>query len=175
MSYGVKTTIIFKLDNYFLMTSMYTTSVVMFNSESSIGGLFSLVDTYIQLKETIRVPMKQYRKSLEKLIGRTFIIEAKVSCRSKKVIKPDKITYVLNTLCLEDIKCAIRKDDKLKVVAKVGHAWLSEDSSKIVTKRSIKPGQTIRLYCKVSEYTYANGMEQLGLIQDNSKPFKIME
>lgn len=118
--------------------------------------------------------MKHYRKDLEKLIGKTFIIEGTVSCRGKKVIKPGSVTYVLNTICLRNIRCAVRKDNKLKVVAKVDHAWLSEDSSKIVCKKNVKLGHVIRMYCKVTEYTYANGQEQLGLIQDNSKSYKIM-
>ncbi len=46
MRNGVNATTIFKLDNYFLMTSMNMT-IVIFNSIETIGGLFSLVDTYI--------------------------------------------------------------------------------------------------------------------------------
>lgn len=117
---------------------------------------------------------KRYRKDLENLLGYSFVIQGEVSCRGKKIIKPYDIEYKITTLCLQKIKCYIRKSNKLVCVAKVDHAWLSAETSKIVDKQSVKIGNTIRLYARVIEYSYANGETQLGLQQDNSKGFKIL-
>ena len=114
--------------------------------------------------------MKKYRKDLEKLIGKEFIIEGTVSARGFQVTKTKYNTvYKMRTMCLENIKCGLRENNKLKCVAKVDHAWLKEDISVIVRDKTIKKGDTVRLIAEVTEYNYTCGTEQLGLVQSTTR------
>lgn len=111
----------------------------------------------------------RYRKELEKLIDvKDIIVVAKVSKRSaKKHVSPYGNTYYVETMLLEDVKCCIRKGNKLYVQVKLDHIWLSADQSKVVNNFKIKPGHEVRFYADVIQYEYSNGTKQLGLVDNN--------
>jgi|SRR5699024_8753597 len=115
---------------------------------------------------------KEYRKDLERLKDKKFIVVADVAKRSTKLeTSIFGTTYKVSTMLLTNVKCCVRKDNKLKIAARVHHVWISAESNKIVNHFKIKAGHEVMFGAEVTEYTYKDGTKQLGLVQ-TSKSFK---
>lgn len=111
----------------------------------------------------------KYRKNLEKLIDvNDMIVIGKVVKRGSK-LHTSKYgnQYQVDTMLLEDIKCCIRKGNKLYIQAELDHIWLSGEQSKVVNNYKIKPGHEVRFFGNVIEYEYKNGTKQLGIVDSN--------
>lgn len=119
---------------------------------------------------------REYRQQLEGLRDKTFLVEALVGKRRLRKIDNQFGGFKLRTMCLNDVKCAIKSELSSKYVlkAKVDHTWVCESLSKIVRDKSIQEGHVIRFFARVEEYTYADGTKQLGLVQCNDKQYKII-
>lgn len=113
----------------------------------------------------------RFRKELLRLLGDEFLVKGRVSGRKFNWIEGDN-PRCIQMLCLEDIKCMIKKPgkNKLDVVAKIDHAWLSSEDSLIAYDKKLYIGQNVQLKARVKEYQYnTSGKKQLGLRQVSKK------
>lgn len=115
----------------------------------------------------------RYRKELTKLLGKTFLVQGKMSNRKFKwVEKPNCKPVCIQMICLKDIKCMIKKPGKKKldIVTRLDHAWLTSTDSLIAYDKSLYEGQKLQFKAKVIEYEYElSGKRQLGLKQISNK------
>lgn len=113
----------------------------------------------------------RFRKELVRLLGSTFIIRGRVANRKFNWIEGEN-PRCIQMLCLENIKCMVKKPgkNKMDVVARIDHAWLTSEDSIIAYDRSLYIGQNVQLKAKVKEYEYSlSGKKQLGLQQVTKK------
>lgn len=113
----------------------------------------------------------RFRKELVRLLGSTFIIKGRVANRKFNWIEGEN-PKCIQMLCLEDIKCMVKKPGKSKmdVISRIDHAWLSSEDSVIAYDRSLYIGQNVQLKARVKEYEYSlSGKKQLGLQQVTRK------
>lgn len=154
------------------------TSMVMPMSANTMGLFLSGCIIFVQQTTTrakggtkMKKRDSRFRKELLKLLGATFLIKGKVCSRKFNWIEGDN-PKCIQMICLEDIKCMVKKPgkNKLDVVAKIDHAWLSSEDSLIAYDKKLYIGQNVQLKAKVKEYQYSvSGKRQLGLQQVSRK------
>lgn len=111
----------------------------------------------------------KYRKELERLKDKKFIVIADVDERStKQYTSKYGNTYKVETMLLKNVRCCIRRNNKLVVVSQIHHTWLSAEENKIVNNFKIKPGHEVIFGATVTEYRYKDGKKQLGLVQTST-------
>lgn len=112
----------------------------------------------------------RYRKELEKFKNKKFVIRARVDKRrTKDYTSRYGNTYKVETMLLKDVKCGVIRNKKFYVIERIHHVWLSAETSKLVTNFQIKPGHEVMFGATVTEYTYKNGKNQLGVVQTSKK------